>query len=113
MSEGKCRNMSLGAPKGEQADNMSLKTMIAASPIAAVISDPRLPDNPIVECNAAFSALTGYGPEEILGRNCRFLAGPGTEPDMTEYLRAAFRAQRRALGQFPHTRQTRTPQHRK
>src|SRR3546814_7933630 len=53
-------------------------------PIAAVISDPRLPDNPIVECNAAFSALTGYGPEEILGRNCRFLAGQGTEPELTE-----------------------------
>ena len=47
---------------------MSLKTMIAASPIAAVITDPRRPDNPIVECNAAFAALTGYVPDEIIGR---------------------------------------------
>lgn len=76
---------------------MSLKTMIAASPIAAVISDPRLPDNPIVECNAAFAALTGYAREEIIGRNCRFLTGPGTEPELTETLRASIRARRPAL----------------
>ena len=76
---------------------MSLKTMIAASPIAAVISDPRLPDNPIVECNAAFAALTGYAREEIIGRNCRFLSGPGTEPELTETLRASIRARRPAL----------------
>lgn len=76
---------------------MSLKMMIAASPIAAVISDPRLPDNPIVECNAAFAALTGYAREEIIGRNCRFLSGPGTEPELTETLRASIRARRPAL----------------
>ncbi|GAA0867298.1 hypothetical protein GCM10009115_34650 [Sphingopyxis soli] len=74
-----------------------MKTMIAASPIAAVISDPRLPDNPIVECNAAFAALTGYAREEIIGRNCRFLTGPGTEPELTETLRASIRARRPAL----------------
>ena len=88
---------------------MSLKTMIAASPIAAVISDPRLPDNPIVECNAAFSALTGYGPEEILGRNCRFLAGQGTEPELTETLRAAIRGQRPALVEILNYRKDGTP----
>ena len=51
---------------------MSLKAMIATSPIAAVISDPRRPDNPIVECNDAFVALTGYSAAEIIGQNCRF-----------------------------------------
>ena len=40
---------------------MSPNAMIGSSPIAAVMSNPRLPDNPIVECNAAFEALTGYG----------------------------------------------------
>ena len=61
--------------------------MIGTSPIAAVISNPRLPDNPIVECNEAFVALTGYSREEIVGHNCRFLSGPGTEPWLTEMLR--------------------------
>lgn len=88
---------------------MSLKTMIAASPIAAVISDPRLPDNPIVECNDAFSALTGYAPEEILGRNCRFLAGPGTEPELSEALRAAILERRPALVEILNYRKDGTP----
>ncbi len=66
---------------------MSLSLMIGSSPIAAVLSNPRLPDNPIIECNEAFVALTGYGSDEIIGHNCRFLAGEGTEPWLTEMLR--------------------------
>ncbi len=57
------------------------------SPIPSVISDPRMPDNPIVACNAAFCELTGYPPEEVVGRNCRFLSGPATEPWLTEEIR--------------------------
>lgn len=76
---------------------MSLKAMIATSPIAAVISNPRLPDNPIVECNDAFVALTGYAVDEIIGYNCRFLTGPDTEPELSETLRASIRERRPAL----------------
>lgn len=76
---------------------MSLGDMIAASPIAAVISDPRQADNPIVECNAAFEALTGYRREEIVGRNCRFLSGPQTEPWLTQSIRDAVRERRPVL----------------
>lgn len=61
--------------------------MIAASPIAAVISCPRLPGNPIIECNAAFERLTGYRKDEIIGRNCRFLTGKDTEPHLSQILR--------------------------
>jgi PAS domain S-box-containing protein len=43
--------------------------------VAVVITDPRQSDNPIVDCNAAFEALTGYARSEIVGRNCRFCAG--------------------------------------
>ena len=70
---------------------MSLTAMIGTSPIAAVISNPRLPDNPIVECNDAFVALTGYSRGEIIGHNCRFLSGAGTEPWLTEMLRSGIR----------------------
>lgn len=45
---------------------MAITDMIANSAVAAVISNPRLPDNPIIACNAAVMALTGYDREEIL-----------------------------------------------
>lgn len=70
---------------------------IAPSPIATVITDPRLPDNPIVAVNQAFCELTGYPEEEVLGRNCRFLAGPETEPWRTEEIRAAIAERRPCL----------------
>jgi len=73
---------------------MFLSAMIQSSAVAAVISDPRLPDNPIVDCNQAFVDLTGYSRDEIIGRNCRFLSGEGTEPGLTESLRVAIRDER-------------------
>ena len=75
---------------------MTPESLIAESKVAAVVSDPRLQDNPIVACNQAFIQLTGYGRDEILGRNCRFLRGPDTEPAQTAMLRDAV-AERRPL----------------
>lgn len=71
--------------------------LIEASPVASVISDPRLPDNPIVAVNDAFMELTGYGADEILGRNCRFLSGKGTEPWLTERIREGVRLHKPVL----------------
>lgn len=67
----------------------ALFASIDLSPIATLITNPRLPDNPIVCANAAFCALTGYEQSDIVGRNCRFLAGPGTEPTGRTLLRDA------------------------
>ncbi|RZI74705.1 MAG: PAS domain-containing protein [Pseudomonas sp.] len=73
---------------------MDPDTLISRSSVAAVVSDPRRPDNPIISCNEAFVALTGYSREQILGRNCRFLRGDGTEPEQTEVLREAISSKR-------------------
>lgn len=88
---------------------MSLSTMIARSAIPAVISDPRLPDNPIVDCNIAFLELTGYTRDEIVGRNCRFLSGPETEPEQTEEIRAGVRERRPVLVELINYRKNGTP----
>jgi PAS domain S-box-containing protein len=65
--------------------------LIAQGTVAAVLCDPRQPDNPIVACNDAFLRLTGYGRADVLGRNCRFLTGPDTEPELSARLRRAVR----------------------
>lgn len=64
---------------------------MAQTRMAVCLTDPHLPDNPIVFCNRAFERLTGYSSEEILGRNCRFLQGSATDPEQIQRLRDVIR----------------------
>jgi PAS domain S-box-containing protein len=70
---------------------------IERTPIATVITDPGLPDNPIIAANRAFLELTGYAAAEVIGRNCRFLAGRDTDPVAQERLRMAIAERRPAI----------------
>ncbi|XBQ16418.1 MAG: PAS domain-containing protein [Oceanicaulis sp.] len=72
-----------GLPEGFSQDSLH------KLPVAVVITDPALDDNPIVYVNDAFETTTGYAPEDALGRNCRFLQGPNTDPLDREQLREA------------------------
>ena len=89
--------------KGQQTVSSSdmphaaVMALIETSPIASVVSNPRLPDNPIVAVNDAFLELTGYDREFIVGRNCRFLAGEATEPWVTEEIRRGVRQHKSVL----------------
>jgi len=80
-----------------QAVDESLLESIGSSPIAAVITNPARPDNPIEVANRAFCELTGYRESEIVGKNCRFLAGESTEPWLTDRIRSAISAKRPVL----------------
>ncbi|HEX8222443.1 MAG TPA: LuxR C-terminal-related transcriptional regulator [Allosphingosinicella sp.] len=83
--------------EADRKEESELARSIRLSPIATVLSNPRLADNPIVAANAAFCALTGYSEGEIVGRNCRFLAGPDTESWLTDRIRSALRELRPTL----------------
>lgn len=87
----------------------SLRTVVTATPVATIISDPRLPDNPIIAVNQAFVDLTGYTPREVLGRNCRFLSGAATEPWMTEKIREGACAHRPVLVEILNYKKCGTP----
>nr|AML77659.1 putative LOV domain-containing protein [Tragopogon porrifolius] len=65
-----------------------------------VITDPRLPDNPIIFASDSFLELTEYSREEILGRNCRFLQGPETDPSTVKKIRDAIDNQREVTVQL-------------
>ena len=56
------------------------------------LTDPHQHDNPIVFCNQAFEQLTGYARNEVLGRNCRFLQGADTDPEMVAQIRRGLQA---------------------
>jgi PAS domain S-box-containing protein/excisionase family DNA binding protein len=55
------------------------------------VSDATRSDNPLVFANAGFYRMTGYTPEEVVGRNCRFLQGPGTDFGAVQQIKAALR----------------------
>ena len=60
--------------------------------MSVVISNPALPDNPMIYVSEEFERQTGYGPEEAVGRNCRFLQGPDTDPHAVQAIREALKA---------------------
>ncbi len=62
---------------------------MAQTRMAICLCDPHQPELPIVFANRAFRRLTGYGEDEILGRSCRFLQGPDTDPEPVARIREA------------------------
>lgn len=72
-----------------ERSDFSLMQSLAAGQRCFVLSDPKLPDNPIVFATPDFYKLTGYTSQEVLGRNCRFLQGPGTDKRAVDVIRKA------------------------
>ena len=76
--------------RSETATDLRLKERaMDEAPIGITISDPALPDNPIIYANAAFERITGYPVAEVVGRNCRFLQGEDTDAKTVARLRRA------------------------
>ena len=71
----------------------ALTAAIIHSTEPMVLTDPRLPDHPMVVVNQAFASLTGYAAAQTIGRNCRFLQGEGTDPNTPARIRACLEAQ--------------------
>jgi PAS domain S-box-containing protein len=88
---------SMGVAVGDQgqalvsADSSLMKSLTSGQK-CFVLSDPKLPDNPIVFATPDFYKLTGYTSEQVLGRNCRFLQGPGTDKTAVDVIRKAISA---------------------
>ncbi|WOK96925.1 hypothetical protein Cni_G05633 [Canna indica] len=75
--------------KKEMRRGIDLATTLERIEKNFVVTDPRLPDNPIIFASDSFLELTEYSREEILGRNCRFLQGPETDPATVRTIREA------------------------
>jgi diguanylate cyclase (GGDEF)-like protein/PAS domain S-box-containing protein len=67
---------------------MALAALTATS-CSVLIADAMLDDQPIIYANAAFTALSGYSIDDVIGRNCRFLQGPDTDRQTSADIRAA------------------------
>ena len=77
---------------GLSQHNNQLKAAVHSAPIGIVVSDPHLPNNPIIFANPAFYEMTGYEAHEFLGLNCRHLQGPATNSNVTQIMRDAVKS---------------------
>ncbi len=79
----------------ESARTASYSRLLAAAvegaPVAYAITDALQPDMPLVYVNEFFVTLTGYQPNDVIGRNCRFLQGPDTDSRDVDRIREAIR----------------------
>ncbi|WP_240183072.1 PAS domain-containing sensor histidine kinase [Pedobacter jeongneungensis] len=73
-------------------DNFKLLVKALDSSVSGiVITDNSLEDNPIVYCNAAFEAISGYPRNEIIGHNCRFLQADDRSQKERDQLRESIK----------------------
>lgn len=61
---------------------------------SVVVADALKFDLPIVYANPQFFETTGYRASEVLGRNCRMLQGPLTEPGQVDRIRDGLKSHR-------------------
>jgi PAS domain S-box-containing protein len=80
-----------GPVKTLMEPDFRLMSALSGSQQNFAISDPSLPDNPIVYVSQGFLELTGYSLDQVLGRNCRFLQGPGTDQSAVDIIRKGVR----------------------
>ena len=75
------------------ASDFMFEQAMAQTRMAITLADPHREDCPLVFVNRAFCQLTGYDAKEVLGRNCRFLQGPGTDPREVKAVAEALKAE--------------------
>ncbi len=97
------------ASSDDPADDRLRSLAFAVVGAGVLITDPSLPDNPIIDVNPAFERITGYAREEVLGRNCRFLQAPDTDPAAVARIREAIAAGRDVTETLLNERKDGTP----
>ncbi len=91
------------------AENRRMAAAVAATEAGVVICDPHRPGNPITFVNAAFTRMTGYAAEEVIGRNYQILQGPKTDRAALDRLDEAWRRRIPLRLDLCHHRKDRTP----
>lgn len=94
---------------GHEPNAEEVTRAVSEAPVGMSLSDPDLPDYPLVYVNEAWEEHTGYPIEEAIGRNPRFLQGPGTDPDDVEELSRAIEQEEQVTVEIRNYRRDGTP----
>jgi PAS domain S-box-containing protein len=84
------------ALRASEASSRLREEALEAMPMGVLLADAH---RRILYANPAFTRLTGYRADEVMGRNCVFLQGPETSQTEIAAMRAAFREQRAYEGE--------------
>ena len=97
------------ASGGGLDDKNTFLAAVQMSRMPMCLADPNQPDMPLVFVNEAFLRQTGYAEAEVIGRNCRFLQGPSTDPAAVQRLRDAIAAREDAAVEMINHKRDGTP----
>jgi len=108
-----CSGVPTSEPRQDVSDHEpsagEVTRAVEDAPIGISMSDPDLPDYPLVYVNNAWEEHTGYPVEEALGRNPRFLQGPGTDPETVDEIGEAIANEEEATVEIRNYRRDGTP----
>jgi PAS domain S-box-containing protein len=99
-------------PIAASADGFSASLLahaLASTSCGITVADARQPHMPLIYCNPAFTRVTGYAPDEVLGYNCRFLQGSDTNPATVAAIRTAIKEGRHLKVVLRNYRKDKTP----
>ncbi|KAF4354602.1 hypothetical protein F8388_009593 [Cannabis sativa] len=98
-----------GKERGFPRVSEDLKDALSAFQQTFVVSDATKPDYPILYASAGFFKMTGYTSKEVIGRNCRFLQGSGTDPEELAKIRESLEAGSSYCGRMLNYKKDGTP----
>jgi len=104
--------VALALSKEEQETTLQLlHRSLRTAPDSVLITEAQLePPGPrIVYVNGAFTALTGYAPEEVIGKTPRLLQGPETDRRLLDELKRSLAAEGTFSGETVNYRKDGTP----
>nr|AML76755.1 putative LOV domain-containing protein [Danaea nodosa] len=108
VTDRKCSTTAATAA-GERVLCSSLMLALTKIQQSFVLVNPYLPDMPIVHASDMFLHLSGYDREYVLGRNCRFLQGPNTDPKAVHEIRACIESENVCTVRILNYRKDKTP----
>ncbi|QNK87651.1 EAL domain-containing protein [Sporosarcina sp. resist] len=74
-----------------------------------ILTDPSVSDDPVVFINEAFTEITGYPSEEVIGQNLRFMQGEETDMELIEEINKKLRKGMPANAEILHYKKDGTP----
>jgi len=77
--------------KKAKQQNDLFNTLVNNIDVGVVVTDPHQPDQPITYINPAFTRITGYSADEVIGKNPRFMQGDDIDQSVLERTKKAIR----------------------